>query len=95
MSGLHPELQEVVGSRAEEVVILCSLPAERCPRRAYCLEETAMWMGATVAIFVALFTAIFLPLVMSGKQWRAAQDAARVRRMAEHRMNARLLRLNL
>ena len=54
-------------------------------------------MGAAVAIFVALFVAIFLlfPPLMSGKQWRAAQDRARARRMAEHRMNARLLRLNI
>jgi hypothetical protein len=52
-------------------------------------------MGAAVAIFVALFVAIFLPFFMSGKQWRAAQDRARARRMAEHKMNARLLRLNL
>jgi len=56
-------------------------------------------MGAAVAIFVALFVAlfaaIFLPLMMSGKQWRAAQDRARARRMAEHRMNARLLRLDI
>jgi hypothetical protein len=57
-----------------------------------------MHMGAAVAIFVALFVAIFLPyllLIMSGEQWRAAQDRARARRMAEHRMNARLLRLNI
>jgi hypothetical protein len=57
-------------------------------------------MGAAifVAIYLALFVAIFLlflPLIMSGKQWRAAQDKARTRRMAEHRMNARLLRLNI
>jgi hypothetical protein len=44
-----------------------------------------------VAIFVAIFAAILLPL--SG--WRAEQDRARTRRMAEHRMNARLLRLNI
>jgi hypothetical protein len=54
-------------------------------------------MGAAlfVAIFVALFVAIFLPLLMSGEPWRAAEDRARARRMAEHRMNARLLRLNI
>jgi hypothetical protein len=55
-------------------------------------------MAAAVAIFVALFVAIFLlflPFFMSGKQWRAAHDRARARRMAEHRMNARLLRLNI
>jgi hypothetical protein len=57
-----------------------------------------MDMGAAVAIFVALFVAIFLPfllLIMSGEQWKAAQEGARERRMAEHRMNARLLRLNI
>jgi len=57
-----------------------------------------MHVGAAVAIFVALFVAIFLPfllLIMSGEQWRPAQDRARERRMAEHRMNARLLRLNI
>ena len=54
-------------------------------------------MGAEkiVAVFVAVFVAIFLPLILSGEQWRAAQDRARARRMAEHRMNARLLRLNI
>jgi uncharacterized membrane protein len=55
-----------------------------------------MHTGALVAIFVALFVAIFLPfLVMSGEQWRAAQERARARRMAEHKMNARLLRMNI
>ncbi len=55
-------------------------------------------MGTAVAIFLALFVTIFflfLPLIMSGKQWSATQDKARARRMAEHRMNARLLRLNI
>ena len=50
-------------------------------------------MGAAilVAIFAPLFVAFFFLLIMSGEQWRAAQDRARARRMAEHRMNARLL----
>jgi hypothetical protein len=54
-------------------------------------------MGAAifVAIFFALFVAIFSALIMSGKQWGAAEERARARRMAEHRMNARLLRLNI
>jgi hypothetical protein len=57
-------------------------------------------MGAPiiVAIFVAIFVALaagFLPIILSGEQGRAAQDRARARRMAEHRMNARLLRLNI
>ena len=48
-----------------------------------------------VAIILSLLVAIFLPLLTLGKQWRAAEDKARERRMAEHRMNARLLRLNI
>jgi hypothetical protein len=54
-------------------------------------------MEAT-AIFVAIFVAIlasFLPLIMSGERWRAAEDRARARRIADARMNARLLRLNI
>jgi hypothetical protein len=55
----------------------------------------AIFVAIYFALFVAIFVAIFLPLIMSGKQWRAAQDDARAGRMAEHRMNARLLRLNI
>jgi hypothetical protein len=48
-----------------------------------------------IAIFAGLLVAIFLALFTSGKRWSAAQDKARARRMAEHRMNARLLRLDI
>jgi hypothetical protein len=50
-----------------------------------------------VAIFIAISAAIFLPLalVLSGEQCRAEQDRLRARRIAEARMNARLLRLNI
>jgi hypothetical protein len=48
----------------------------------------------SIAIFVAIFVA-FLPLVLVGRQWRAAQDRERARRIADARMNARLLRLNI
>lgn len=50
-----------------------------------------------VSIFVALGAAIFLPLalILSEKRWKAAEDKARERRIAEARMNARLLRLNI
>lgn len=48
-----------------------------------------------VAIFAAMFAAILLPLILAGKHWRAEQELARERRMAEHKMNARLLRLNI
>ncbi len=58
----------------------------------------AMRLHMGAAIFVAIFLPfilIFLPLILSGERWRAAQDRAGARRMAEHRMNARLLRLNI
>jgi hypothetical protein len=52
-----------------------------------------------VAIFVSMLVAIFLPMAgafaLSGEQGKAARDAALARRAAEHRMNARLLRLNI
>lgn len=44
---------------------------------------------------VSLFVAIFLPMFLSEKDRKAAEDKARERRMAEHRMNARLLRFNI
>jgi hypothetical protein len=59
------------------------------------LQETDMAAGLFVAIFVSLFIAFAFVFVLSGEHWRAAQDKARERRMAEHRMNARLLRLNI
>lgn len=52
------------------------------------------FVAILVAIFVA-FMAIFLPLILSGERWRAAQERARARRIADAKMNARLLRLNL
>ncbi|QNI38143.1 hypothetical protein [Edaphobacter albus] len=50
-----------------------------------------------LAIFVAIFAALFLPLliILSGERWRAAEDKARARRIADARMNARLLRFNI
>jgi len=48
-----------------------------------------------VAIFVAIFFAQICAFVVSGKQWREAQERERERRMAEHKMNARLVRLDI
>jgi hypothetical protein len=47
-----------------------------------------------ISIFVSISVAIFLPLVLSGKR-TPAEDKARARRVADAKMNARLLRLNL
>ncbi len=49
-------------------------------------------VGMVVTLFLPIIIAF---VVVSGKQWREAEDRARERRMAEHRMNARLLRLNI
>ena len=59
------------------------------------MEAIATFVAVFTAIFVAIFFAIFLPLIASGEQWRAAQERARARRIADARMNARLLRFNL
>jgi hypothetical protein len=57
--------------------------------------EAARFVAIFIAIFFALFVAIVLTLILSGERWRAAQDRARARRIADARMNARLLRLNI
>jgi uncharacterized membrane protein len=48
-----------------------------------------------IAMLVSLLAGFFPIIMMSGKRWNAAQDRARARRMAEYKMNARLLRLNI
>ena len=55
--------------------------------------ETALFVAIFVSLFIAF--AFAFVVVLSGEHWRATQDRARERRMAEHRMNARLLRLNI
>ena len=49
------------------------------------------------ALFIAILGAMFCAIILclSGTQGKAVQEKARERRMAEHRMNARLLRLNI
>ena len=56
-------------------------------------QELLLAAGMFVSIFMPII--IVFVCVLSGKQWRAMEDRARARRMAEHRMNARLLRLNI
>jgi hypothetical protein len=57
--------------------------------------EAAKFAAIFIALFVALFVPMFLPLILSGKEWRAEQDRARKRRIADARMSARLLRLDI
>jgi hypothetical protein len=54
------------------------------------------WELLSIAgMFVTIFLPIVIAFVGSGERWRAAQEKARERRLAEHRMNARLLRFNI
>ena len=45
------------------------------------------------------FFSFFLPMLIifsvSGKEWKAAEEKARARRIAEYKLNARLLRFNI
>jgi hypothetical protein len=59
------------------------------------MEATSTFIGIFVSIFVAIFVAVFLPLFLSGEQSSAAQESERARRIAEARMKARLLRLDI
>jgi hypothetical protein len=60
------------------------------------LQGFAVRWGLLASMLVCIFLPIiFSFFVLSGKQWRVAQDRARARRIAEYRMNARLLRLNI
>ena len=52
----------------------------------------ALFASIFAALFVAIFLAVFYPLTASG---RAAEDKARARRLADAKMNARLLRFNI
>ena len=57
--------------------------------------EAARSIAIFVAIFAGIFTAFFCVVIsafdLSGERGKAARD----KRLAEHRMNARLLRLNI
>jgi fumarate reductase subunit D len=49
--------------------------------------------GTLVTLFLPII--VVFVIVLSGKHWKEAQERERARRMAEHRMNARLLRFNI
>jgi hypothetical protein len=71
-----------------------SLDGVNC-KQEFDMEATATSVAIFAAVFVAIFVAVFLPLFLSGERSIAAQEGARARRMAEAKMNARLLRLNI
>jgi hypothetical protein len=57
------------------------------------VRDLLLFTGTLTSLFLSIM--VVFALVFSGKQGRAAQDQLRARQMAEHRMNARLLRLNI
>jgi hypothetical protein len=48
-----------------------------------------------LSVFLPIFIAAFLPFFFMGERSRAAREKARARRIAEAKLNARLLRFNL
>lgn len=54
-----------------------------------------MNLAAFIAIFAGILVSILLPLFLSGEQWKASEEKAQARRLADAKMNARLLRMNL
>ena len=57
------------------------------------MEATAILVAILAAIFVAIIL-LLMPILLE-ERWRAAQEKARARRIADARMNARLLRFNI
>jgi len=58
-------------------------------------REIAFLICIFASLFTSLLPCILLPFVLSGERWRAAEEKARARRLADAKMNARLLRFNL
>jgi hypothetical protein len=52
-------------------------------------------MGGAIAIFVPLFMTFFLIFLAMWTSDKREQEKTRARRLAEHKMNARLVKLNL
>ena len=65
------------------------------PQEADMNDAVISFVATFFAIFFPVFLAVFLAVLLSSKEWREAQEKARERRMAEHRLNARLLRFNV
>jgi hypothetical protein len=49
----------------------------------------------TFSTFTTVFVPMFIVFAVSGKRAKAAQEKAHARRLADYRMNARLLRLDI
>jgi hypothetical protein len=57
--------------------------------------EAARFVSIFVAVFVCMFFSIFAALFAAFDQSEKRRNEARDRRLGEHKMNARLLRLDI
>lgn len=48
-----------------------------------------------IAMVTPILVTLFLAFMASGQSWKSAEEKAHTRRLADARMDARLLRLNL
>jgi len=57
--------------------------------------EAARFVAIFVAVFVSTFVTMFLSIFVAFDQSEKRRKEARDKRLAEHRMNARLLRFDI
>jgi len=57
--------------------------------------EAARFVAIFVAVFVSIFVSMFLSIFAALDQSEKRRNDARDKRLAEHRMNARLLRFDI
>jgi len=57
--------------------------------------EAARFVAIFVAVFVSIFVSMFLSIFAAFDQSEKRRNDARDKRLAEHRMNARLLRFDI
>jgi len=54
-----------------------------------------VFVSLFLTLFLPVYVGIFIVLFLSGTQWKEDQERARKRRLADAKMNARLLRFNI
>ena len=54
-----------------------------------------LFVAGVLASFVSIFLPMIIIFVVSGKDWKAAQERERQRRLTDAKMNAILLRMNI
>jgi hypothetical protein len=59
------------------------------------LGFAVQWVLFASLLLNVFFPMIIIAFVLSGKQWRIGQERAHARRIAEYKLNARLLRFNI